>query len=203
MNKPRKIFFFALQHMILSIFYYLLLNLFLFFLFSIKQDEVAFQYSNILKAVVTKRVHKCNSSRIFQSQRYHVENYEGFKSTVKWLINHHWSNTGQNRAVRRNQSREDRPPGLNCSPAKAAQGSEQMSTQRNSERSTFCLLLKWMQREECDILCISFVLTTQPHRLSSLCVSLLPIGMSVVFLLSRYRRIYSVNVWIFNTIIMV
>lgn len=35
--------------------------------------------------------------------------------------------------------------------------------QNRGECSTFCLLLTWMQTEECDILCISFVTTAQSH----------------------------------------
>lgn len=89
-------------------------------------------------------------------------------------------------------------------PIKIVQGSEQLhhTTRNYGEHSPFCLLLNSMQKKECDILCISFVTTVQPHG-STFCVSLAYLLTCLLWsqestwwcLLSKYSPVSALNTW--------
>lgn len=57
-----------------------------------------------------------------------------------------------------------------CTPICPGESTNAAAYRKHGERSTFCLLLKWMQTVECDILCISFVAAVQSQG-STFCYS--------------------------------
>lgn len=75
------------------------------------------------------------------------------RCSFKMKLNHNWEASSVQMGERC----------LHCGLLRAVQSTNGHARRARGERSTFCLLLTWMQTLECDILCISFVTTVQSH----------------------------------------